>query len=405
MKICSINTAEINLHKNNHHSTKKLIVAQNYNIDNNKQKVYASNLNFKASNSAPQALINEYRGLIYNEKIPPIEAFLKLNAPKETLEKMFNYIIANDETSWSFINSIVSLPRLNKNYRDALVEKLPENSSALNFYDSNNAYTNAYKKYIERRYKNAQSVSELLKIRPDWSEEALLKKHQELYYNNEFELGSIPESIGKDNYYSIIDHLRKHFDYGFKVSSSIEDLTLYGQTYKFKKFIDGKSDKNVFLIETPSSEKYVIKLGDCANSGLNKPFAIGTCAIIDTYLTQNNCRNSAPIRYYNHDTNSAIYDFVEHKHTSKIYQLTDFTHNMPDFEDLGLKHNDMVGNNNYFLLDTEQKAMKNTYDFEYGVEHGEYISVDNDHVNYTQPLNPKIQGYHIYLPNAMQMCF
>ena len=49
--------------------------------------------------------------------------------------------------------------------------------------------------------------------------------------------------------------------------------------------------------------------------------------------------------------------------------------------------------------------MKSTYDFDYGVSHKEYVSVDNDHVNYAQALNPKIQGYHIYLPNAMQMFF
>lgn len=369
-----------------------------------KQKVYATHLNFKSNSTIPVNIINEYKSQISKKGILPIEAFLKLNAPKETLEKLFCYILNNEETRYDFIDSITKIPRRNKHYNDDLVKKLPTDSEALNFYNTKNVYTKAYRDYITSRYNNASSVSELLKIRPDWSEDVLLKKHRELYKNDDFELGFVPKHIGEENFDSIIKYLRNFCDYGFKTSSDIKDLTINNKTFKFKKFIDGKSDKNVFLIETPE-KKYIMKIGEPADRGLNKPFAIGTCSIIDTYLTQNNCRNSAPIRYYNHNYNTAIYDFIEHKYTSKISQLSEFTENMPDFEDLGLRHNDTVGVNNYFLLDKDQYAMKNTYDFDYGVRHEEYVSVDNDHVNYTQPLNPKIQGYHIYLPNAMQMFF
>ena len=405
MNISPINILKEDAYKIRTYSSHKNNVQNNAsNLINEKQKVYASHLNFKSTATIPVALINEYKHKVHGERVLPIEAFLKLNAPKEVLEKMFCYILNNDETRYDFIDSIIKTPRMNKHYSKALIDKLPTDSEALNFFNTKNSYTKAYGDYINSRYQNARSVSELLKIRPDWSEEVLLKKHRELYYNDDFELGFVPQSIGAENFNIIIEYLRKFCDYGFKTASNINDLTINGRTFKFKKFIDGKSNKNVFLVESPE-KKYIVKIGDPLDKGLNKPFAIGTCSIIDTYLTQNNCRNSAPIRYYNHNTNTAIYDFIEHKYTSKIDQISGFKENMPDFDDLGLRHNDTVGVNNYFLLDKDQKAMSNTYDFDYGVKHEEYVSVDNDHVNYTQQLNPKIQGFHVYLPNAMQMFF
>ena len=371
-----------------------------------KQQVFAHNLNFKSHSAMTLALANEYKNLVYNKHVLPIDAFLKIKAPKEALEKLLCNILTENDTSYNFIDSIVSNPRQNKHYNEALAEILPEESFLFDFYNHKNPYTIAYKNYIDSRYKNASSVSELLKIRPDWSEKVLFQKHRELYHNDNFELGYIPQSIGNiDNLQQITNYLRSFFDYGFKIDKKIDDLIVNNKVFKFKNFIDGKSDKNVFLIETPNAEKFIIKMGSLEQKGLNLPFAIGTCSIIDTYLTQNNCRNSAPIRYYNHENNIAIYDYIEHKHADKMNSLGEFTDNMPDFEDLGLKHNDTVGNNNYFVLDKDQNAMKNTYDFKYGVEHNEYVSVDNDHVNYTQNLNPKIEGYHIFLPNAMQMFF
>ena len=45
--------------------------------------------------------------------------------------------------------------------------------------------------------------------------------------------------------------------------------------------------------------------------------------------------------------------------------------------------------------------MKNTFDYEYGVNHEELISVDNDHATFINILAPKISEYHKDLPNAM----
>ena len=192
-------------------------------------------------------------------------------------------------------------------------------------------------------------------------------------------------------------------DYGFKTKQDIPSLTINGKTFKFEKLIDGRSDKNVYKITTPEGKSFVIKMTDTERKGLNKPFAIGTCCIIDQYLTRNNCRNSAPLRYYNHDNNVAIYDYIHHETTTKMHSFKEFVDTMPDFTDLGLRHSDTVGNNNYFKLNGAQDAMKKTFDFEYGIEHGELVSVDNDHVTYNQVLCPMVYKYHKDLPTGMQM--
>lgn len=371
-----------------------------------KQKVYASNLCFRSGITNTTMLMNDYKWFINNDRLPAIEAFLKLKAPKENIREVFNHIIEKDETSYGFIDSIVSQPRKIKHYAKALKDMLPEHVDIYNLFSPQNPYIKAYARYMDIRYQNATSVSELLKIRPDWKEEVLLAKHRELYHNDNFELGVIPESIGAENFDAIIQYLNKFMDYGFKTNKNIADLTLNGKTFKFQNIIDGKSNKNVFVIETENNEKFILKIDSPQNRGLNKPFSNGTCAIIDRYLTENNCRNAAPLRYYNHNTNVSIYDYINHSSTRRImYSLNEFVETMPDFADLGLRHADTVGTNNYFLLDKTQDAMRNSYDFDYGVAHGEFVSVDNDHVTFNQPLSPLIDKYHRPLPVEMQMFF
>lgn len=370
-----------------------------------KQAVYASHLGFKGGKQL-SALMNDYKWFISHDKLPAIESFLKIEAPAENMESLIRHILTDESTSYDFIDSIVSHPRKIKYYAQDLKTKLPQNTDVLNIFSFGNPYKTAHEKYILTRIRNASSVSELLKIRPDWDERVLLEKHRELYHNDDFELGIVPDSIGRDNYQTIVGYLRNFADIGFKTKKTISDLNINGQIFKFENFVDGKSDKNVFKITTPNGESFILKMAVPDARGLNKPFALGTLAMIDTYLARNNCRNSAPIRYYHHDSNTVLYDFIEHNTVdSKLNLLHEFVINMPDFADLGLRQNDTVGANNYFKLEKNQKAMQHTYDFQYGVDHNELISVDNDHVTYDQPLCPVDYNFNKPLPCEMQMFF
>ncbi len=370
-----------------------------------KQAVYASHLGFKGGKQL-SALMNDYKWFVSHDKLPAIESFLKIDAPAENMESLIRHILTDEGAGYEFIDSIIAHPRKIKHYAQGLKAKLPENTDVLNIFSFGNPYKTAHERYIATRVRNASSVSELLKIRPDWDEKVLLEKHRELYNNDDFELGVVPESIGRENYQDIVTYLRNFADIGFKTKKSISDLNLNGQIFQFENFIDGKSDKNVFKITTPSGDVFILKMANPEARGLNKPFALGTLAMIDTYLTRNNCRNSAPIRYYHHDSNTALYDYIEHNTAdSKLKQLHEFVINMPDFADLGLRQNDTVGANNYFKLEENQKAMQHTYDFQYGVDHNELVSVDNDHVTYEQLLCPVDYVFNKSLPCEMQMFF
>lgn len=139
---------------------------------------------------------------------------------------------------------------------------------------------------------------------------------------------------------------------------------------------------------------------------LDNPFALGTLAKIDSYLTYNRSRNSAPLCYYNHEKNFSIYKYIEHIQTPDCqHDLTKVAKNMPDFYALGLTYNDTVGNKNFFLLNNESNAdLVKTVGFQEGVNRGEWVSVDNDHVTYANRMQPMLTKYHSYLPNVMQMC-
>lgn len=365
-----------------------------------KQKVFASNVCFKGGVPLTK-LMDDYRWFVNNDKIPAINAFLKIDAPKESMEGLLRQILNNDELSFKFFDSLTDQLRSNSKYCKDLSSKLPFASDILWFSHPQSPYFRAYSKYIDSRYQNAQSVSELLKIRPDWDGDVLLRKHRELYNNEAFELGFVPDSIGKENYQELINYLRSHSQFGFKMHKDIEDIVINNRHFKVSTLIDGKSDKNVFMVETGNGEKFIIKIADAQKRSLNDPFSIGTLAKIDTYLTANNCRNSAPIRYYNHDTNTAVYDYINHSKVPRDRDVSSAGKKIPDFMDLGMQQNDTVGANNYFKLDESQSMMEKTFDYKYGIEHEELVSVDNDHATYSNLLAPSLPNYHKELPNAM----
>ena len=123
-------------------------------------------------------------------------------------------------------------------------------------------------------------------------------------------------------------------------------------------------------------------------------------------MTRNNCRNAAPIRYYNRNNNIAIYDYINHNKVNQIrFSISELLNKIPDIKDLGITIYDTIGSNNYFRLDDSQRALQNSNDFTYGILHDEVISVDNDHATYDKILFPSIDKYHKAIQNEIQMFF
>ena len=370
-----------------------------------KQKVFAKHLSFRGSIPLNN-LINDYKWFINADKTPAIDAFLKIDASKESLQTLLRVILRDDSTSYEFIDSIVKQPRKMTQIYKELTKKLPENSDIINIYSDNNPYKIAYEKYIDNKLENSKSLSELLAIRPDWKEEVLVSKYNALNPYDRFKIGKIPQEIESD-FDNIIGYLRQFVTYGYKSDKSIPDLNINGKRYRFHYNIDGKSDKNVFKLELPDGKNYIIKIAPEENRGLESEFGMGTTCKIDAYLTENNCRNSAPLKYYDHNKNLSVYDYITPNSVPERihYDLTAFDKKMPDLKNLGLSQSDTVGAYNYFALGQNQECMKNSYDFGYGINNGEYVSVDNDHVTYSQVLSPMINKYFKHLPQSVGAMF
>ena len=369
--------------------------------------VYPANYymtSFKGVNLAK--MYEEYNWYINNDKVPAIMSFLKINAPKEAMDEFLTHILSTKDRSYELIDSIVAFPRESTNILKALTEKIGGSSKNIMTFLPDSPYNLAYQRFTEEKFQNAGTLNELLKIRPDWSGDKLLEKYEMMNGHRRLKIGTLPHFMQKEHLGLILGYLRDKMEIGLKREKKIDDLILDGRTYQFKFFTEGKSSKNVFGFFIPASnKKYVIKMEAPEKRSLDEPFALGTLAKIDSYLTANRSRNSAPLCYYNYRYNFSIYKYIEHIHVEENdHDINTIRRKLPDFRAMGLDYNDTVGYKNFFKLD--QKSSDTHHKLEgYGdaLNKSEWISVDNDHVTYNSRLQPSVSGYHKSLPNAMGM--
>lgn len=351
-------------------------------------------------------LYDEYNWYINNDKTPAIDAFLKIDESPEVMDGFLTTILNTDDRGYQFVDSIVRNPRKSREMSTSLSKKVGSNSKNVMVFLPNSPYQVAYKKYIDKRVENANTLSEVLRIRPDWKESKLVEKHQQLKGDAPLEIGNIPKEFPNDDLFKIADYLNNYREVGLKSNKKIDSLNINDRNYDFQYFTEGRSDKSVFGVSVPEGKNFVFKMGNPSDRSLNAPFALGTLAMIDSYLTTNRSRNSAPICYYNHDKNMSVYKYIAHtKVNGDEHNLHNISSHLPDFTALGLSYNDNVGYNNCFLMDDANEDLHDTEGFSDGVKNSEWISVDNDHVTYNNIWNPRVDKYSTELPNAMQMFF
>lgn len=362
-------------------------------------------INFRGRST--EKLWEEYNWYINHDKTPAIFSFLKIKEAPEVMDKFLTTILETTDRSRELISSIISNPRKGKDIANALYEVLPPESKNKLYFFVDSPYNKAYNNFMDWKFKDSHSIEELLKIRPDWRGSALLKKYKDLKGHDKLEIGNVPKEFPIDHLNQIVDYLSKQMEFGMKSKKKIESLQLDNRRYDFVYFTEGRSDKNVFGVFTPEGKKFVLKMSKPESRSLDAPFALGTLAKIDSYLTYNRSRNSAPLCYYNHDKNFSIYKYIEHIPTPYCTNnLEVIKNNMPDFGSLGLSYNDTVGEKNFFLLaPVSNSDLLGTEGFEDGVNRKEWITVDNDHVTFSNIFQPAISRYHASLPNAMQMFF
>ena len=359
---------------------------------------------FKGKNIPLAKLYEEYNWYINCDRVPAVNSFLKMDGTPEVMNEFLTEILNTKDRGFEFIHSIVSQPRNTDKIIKGLAAKLGPNSQHLLTFIPGSPYNNAYANYIETIFQNAHCLSELLRIRPDWRGSALIEKHKMLTGNENLTIGSIPKPISESHLYKIFDYLKEKADVGVKQKKDIPNLILDGKTYEFQFFTEGKSSKNVFGIFVPSAgKKYIIKMEEPEKRSLDAPFALGTLAKIDTYLTVNRSRNSAPLCFYDHQNNFSVYKYIEHANVEEsTSDLSLVRSKLPDFRALGLDYNDTVGYQNFFVLNSNSsESMKYMEGYEEALTKSEWISVDNDHVTYNNRLQPNITKYIGTLPNGM----
>lgn len=405
MKIGQLTTVQTHLVKKTD-VVNKLCTNVSQNESSQKQKVFSENIlikspSFKGANLTQ--LIDNYKWFVNVDKTPPLKSFLKINAEKPVMENLFNTILQDDKLSHSFIWDLVKDPRTcEANYR-SLKEVIGENTQSLLFFIPGNNYTKSYEKFLKKFFKEADSIESIIKLRPDWREDVLLNKYKELHNSDDFQIGKIPEEFSRKDLDSLTEYFKKFSQVGIKEARSIPPLKLGDKTCTFKFFTEGKTDKNVFGVFM-DDKSYIMKIADSSKSSLNKPYSIGSLALIDNYLTLNKCRNTAPVRYYNHKNNIAIYDYIKGETPmTKINSLTELNNSMPDFKQLGMYYEDTLGANNYFLLDSTK--LKSSGLISENKSGKEFISVDNDHVTYSKSLMPMVYDFNKALPSEMNNSF
>ena len=387
---------------NNSHVLKKYKTHPKYPL------VYAHNIsNIHFGSRSINNLYEEYNWYINHDHTPAINSFLKIEADTKTMDGFLTAILNTKDRSYQFIDSLVRQPREIGTLTQALQNKVGEQSKNIMPFLYDSPYNAAYKNYIENKYNNAHTLSEILRVRPDWKGDVLLEKHRRLKGNDYFEIGNIPREFPHNHLFTIADYLKNQMEVGLKQKKDINNLRLDNREYEFKFFTEGRSDKNVFGVFTPEHKKYVIKMAPEETRSLDNPFSLGTLAKIDTYLTTNRSRNSAPLCYYNQDRNMSVYKYIEHTPVENPNKdINVISEHLPDFKKLGLTYNDTVGDKNYFRLNfNSNEDIRNTEGFNEGIQNNEWISVDNDHVTYNNRFQPIVDRFHAPLPNAMQMFF
>lgn len=360
---------------------------------------------FKGKNIAQ--LYEEYNWYIRADRTPAIQAFLKIEEKPEIMENFLNKILDTKDRSIEFVESIVMQPRKTNEIINELSKKIPASSKIFVPFSQDNPYNIAYNRFLEKKLEQAHTIYEILKIRPDWKGEVLINKYKALKGNENVEIGHIPSEFPKEHFEKIKNYLRNYMEFGVKNKKKIESLKIDNRTYDFAYFTEGRSDKNVFGVFTPEGKKYVIKMDMPEKRSFDNAFALGTLAKIDGYLTANRSRNSAPICYYSHKDNLAVYKYIEHIPVNgNPNDLATIKVHLPDFKNLSLTYNDSVGFKNCFLLSHESNQdLFNTEGFQEGIRNYDWISVDNDHVTYSNRFQPFIEKFVTGLPNAMQMFF
>lgn len=352
-----------------------------------------------------------------------VSSFNSKNFVKDLTKKVSPLAELAKQNPDKFVEEIMNSPDNLKEISKELIEAYGL-KDFLHWYLSDEGYYGAYEKYVEKLFKNAKSIDELLKFMPNWSPwkleekywsfnrpyvsymepsklEQLYKKDCDTKREQPFTIGKLPSACFEfGTYEELISTIR---------NENIENkfLTVNGIPFTIKKLKGGDlNDKNIYYIAFMNDE-YILKtdrsyaedndfvwMYDKKTIKKNKVLMADsnfTNACISKYLELNGCKNIPKLYFYDYKTDTALYEYVKDAN-GDLYQkgLIDTEHS-----DLNL-YNDVIKNlreKGIYLNDT---ALKNFFKEADGTEK----IIDLGHANFIMPFKPGLKYYNVEFANT-----
>ena len=313
----------------------------------------------KSNNNSQVPINNYYKLPVTFRGYTPISSELKLmqdfkeqnlgyidfientNATPQEVSGFLNNAMNNDYTRKSFFDEITNKPAKSGEIVKTLVKKLGGKIGFLRWYLGKDGYVRNYERYLKDRYRNATSISELIKIQPNWGYWALERKQCDLngYHTEEeqnikmrkqeanFTFGELPSGFDdKYTFSSLVKRIEIEgwIDYGRKFNAYV-----YGDTFQVEHLPGGDlSAKNIYKI-TVKGKNYILKTDrfhpennviestggydkrSLKEGRLLKGDSVYLDACIDYYLQQHGSSKNAALLYYDFNSNASLYEYVD----------------------------------------------------------------------------------------------
>ncbi|MEI7473624.1 MAG: hypothetical protein WCK67_02495 [bacterium] len=357
---------------------KKTLVSKNTQINTNNNNNNSAAL---IANLAILAISNKsfIRFTSNSENDPPLINMLKTGQlNKEESSKTIKEILNDPQKSYKFIEVLTQNPRkLNTNLQ--ILENSIESSRTYELVY--NDYVNAFSNFIKKFYEKAESAEELLKFSPNWKTDKLVAKYEEKNGDRNLKIGKIPETFGsQETFTQLVTELKT----GVKKT---EEKEINGTNFQIKKLSGGKTRKGIFKI-TNGDNKFILKFEEpneyakTLKAQMELPDTIATNAMIDYYLTANNCPNSSKIYYYDSKLNASLYENVESDEDEEYRQ-----EKLSDYTELGMFFNDTLGYKNIIMSNHTP------------------VIIDAGHSTFSNALKPMAPEFTRNLPNNIGQSF
>ena len=355
----------------------------------------------------PSVLLEKYQDNIFYDDF--INFIQRTKASPAELYAFLCHLTSYPEYREKFVQELSGNQRIGNELKELLINKLGDNKKAEKYFntwfnDEKYGYRGAYKVYYDKFWNNASDLLEIIKQSPNINPDALQTKAKDLGVN--CVLGNIPKDFSTENdFHLIMNSLRKlSIDISkkntknYKINDNWFELNINGQKYYTERIDKGHSTKEKYKIKLakPNSKTYIIKffpynikgnseksiqIRDSQMLRADSPYMN---AMVDFYLKENGCKNSAEIKYFDYEEQAVLYEMTNGKNPSiefsNAYNFNN-ENKLKDISDLGIIINDIYYTN---LIETKDGTIK---------------LIDSGHANYNSLFRPMVIGKHITLGN------